>query len=57
MLALNLISHEQATENLGQGSWDENFKKILKEKDIIPKEEVVVEPNKVKNDKTSTASK
>jgi len=57
MLALKLISHEQAAENLGQGSWDENFKKLLKEEGIIPKEEEVVEPNKVKNDKTRTASK
>lgn len=41
MLALKLISHEQATENLGQGSWDENFKKWKKEDALIPKEEVV----------------
>lgn len=41
MLGLKLISHEQATENLGQGSWDENFKKWKKEDALIPKEQVV----------------
>jgi len=41
MLALKLISHEQATENLGQGSWDENFKKWQMEDKLMPKEEVV----------------
>lgn len=37
MLALNLISHEQASEMLGVGSWDENYKKLTKEKEILPK--------------------
>lgn len=41
MLSLNLISREQATEILGQGSWDENFKKRIKEDSLIPKEDVV----------------
>ena len=43
MLNLKLISREQATEILGHGSWDENFKKRMKEDEIIPKEEVEVE--------------
>jgi hypothetical protein len=38
MLALKLISHEQASEMLGVGSWDENFKKWQKEDKEIPKE-------------------
>ena len=40
MLSLKLISHEQATEMLGAGSWDENFKKWQMEDKLIPKEEV-----------------
>lgn len=40
MLALKLISHEQASEMLGVGSWDENFKKWQMEDKIIPKEQV-----------------
>jgi hypothetical protein len=40
MLALKLISHEQASEMLGVGSWDENFKKWQKEDKMIPKEVV-----------------
>ena len=40
MLALNLVSREQASEMLGVGSWDENFKKRLQEDELIPKEEV-----------------
>ena len=44
MLALNLISHEQASEMLGVGSWDENYKKLTKEKEILPKE-VVIAPS------------
>jgi len=46
MLQLNLVSREQASEMLGVGSWDENFKKRLQEDALIPKEEVDVEENK-----------
>jgi capsid protein len=51
MLALKLISHEQASEMLGVGSWDENFKKWQKEDKTIPKEEIVnsVLPTKKNN--------
>lgn len=56
MLALNLISREQATENLGQGSWDENFKKRLKEDVLIPKENVDDSDDKSK-DKTEETEK
>lgn len=56
MLQLNLISREQATEMLGAGSWDENFKKRLKEEALIPKEEVDDSDNKTE-DKTEEADK
>ena len=36
----NLISREQATENLGYGSWEENFKKKLEEDKLIPEPKV-----------------
>ena len=39
MLQMKLISREQASEMLGVGSWDENFRKYLEEDAIIPKEE------------------
>lgn len=56
MLALKLISHEQASEMLGVGSWDENFKKYQKEDALFPKEKVengsvVVAPKKEKTQK------
>lgn len=54
MLALNLISREQATEMLGAGSWDENFKKRLKENELIPKEEVDDSEDKSKDDSDET---
>ncbi len=56
MLGLNLISREQATEMLGAGSWDENFKKRLKEDELIPKEEVDDSKDKIE-DKTEEADK
>lgn len=37
-LLQNLISREQAVENLGYGSWEENFKKKLEEDKLIPEE-------------------
>lgn len=37
-LLQNLISREQATENLGYGSWEENFKKKMEEDKLIPEE-------------------
>jgi len=40
MIDLNLISREQATEDLGKGVWDVNYKKILKEDTIIVKPEI-----------------
>lgn len=43
--AVPLISREQATEMLNAGQWDENFMKNLEEENIIPKEEVIVEPS------------
>ena len=39
-LLQNLISREQATENLGYGSWEENFKKKLEEDKLIPEPKV-----------------
>ena len=33
-----LINHEQAVDAWGSGDWSENFKKYLKEKELIPKE-------------------
>jgi len=54
MLALKLISREQADELLNLGSWEDNFKKNLEEDKIIPKEEVVDKPN-VPPKKTSNA--
>lgn len=54
MLQLNLISREQATEMLGAGSWDENFKKRLKEDELIPKEEVDDSEDKSKDDSDET---
>ena len=35
-----LISYEQATEAMGSGDWNQNYKKHLEEKKLIPKEEI-----------------
>lgn len=46
-LLQNLISREQATESLGYGSWEENYKKKLEEDKILPKE--IVQTNNSSN--------
>ena len=47
MLALDLISREQATENLGEGQWDENYKKKLEEDKLFPKDDISSSVTKV----------
>lgn len=46
-----LISYEQATEAMGAGDWNQNFKKHLEEKKIIP----IIEP--IENDTTNQNNK
>jgi capsid protein len=45
-LLQNLISREQATENLGYGSWEENFKKKMEEDKLIPEPKVETDKSK-----------
>jgi len=42
--ATALINLEQAAEEMGKGSWEENYKKLLEERKILIKEDIKDEP-------------
>lgn len=53
--ATALISYEQATEAMGAGDWNQNFKKHLEEKKIIPTIEPIENDTKNQNNKPKPA--